>query len=494
DDLGKLKPKADIGIFIGYSKSSRGFRTYNRGTRKIIKTIHVKFDELTTMASKCKNLEPGTLEVSTDFDAPNTINNKDTPSTSSIIIDDNEGPQIVSTYEEPTSSISNDIVDESFQEDTAELNRNTFMNPLSSPVLEENHTLEQVIGDPSKPVMTRSRLNIDAEMCMYALTVSTIEPKNIKESMLDHSWIKSIQDELHQFQILNVWDLVKRPVKRNMIGVKWLWKNNTDAQNIVIRNKSRIVSKGYHQEEGIHFEESFFPIHQSHHGIFISHSQYTLEILKKHGIDGCDSISTPIATTKIDADLQAYSDANHTGCRDDFKSTSGEIQFLGDKLVSWSSKKQDCTAMSTAEAKQHMWDVPISAVEVEYRGVANAVVRLIKHIETCIHFVRDSVVTGQVRMLHVHSRCQYIDIFTKGIPNALFDEFPSSLSRDGNEPSERKPRKGQNQIKTGQKREACRSREKFKAVTVGRGRKTEQNIKRMAKNAKAIKSYSSLKE
>ncbi|GJU17055.1 hypothetical protein Tco_1145021 [Tanacetum coccineum] len=50
-------------------------------------------------------------------------------------------------------------------------------------------------------------------------------------------------------------------------------------------------------------------------------------------------------------ELIAYSDADHAGCNDDFKSTSGGIQFLGDKLVSWSSKKQDCTTMSTAEAE-----------------------------------------------------------------------------------------------------------------------------------------------
>ncbi|GKD61453.1 hypothetical protein Tco_1298962 [Tanacetum coccineum] len=62
-----------------------------------------------------------------------------------------------------------------------------------------DHPLEQVIGDPSKPVMTRSRLNTNAEVCMYALTVSTAEPKNIKEAMLRHNWIESMQDELHQF-------------------------------------------------------------------------------------------------------------------------------------------------------------------------------------------------------------------------------------------------------------------------------------------------------
>ncbi|GKC73102.1 retrovirus-related pol polyprotein from transposon TNT 1-94 [Tanacetum coccineum] len=58
DDLGNIKPKADIGIFVGYSESSRGFCIYNRRTKKIMETIHVKFDELTTMDSECNNLEP----------------------------------------------------------------------------------------------------------------------------------------------------------------------------------------------------------------------------------------------------------------------------------------------------------------------------------------------------------------------------------------------------------------------------------------------------
>nr|GEY17868.1 Gag-Pol polyprotein [Tanacetum cinerariifolium] len=53
-----MKPKAGIGIFIGYSESSRGFRIYNRRTKKIMETIHVKFDEITVMASECNNLEP----------------------------------------------------------------------------------------------------------------------------------------------------------------------------------------------------------------------------------------------------------------------------------------------------------------------------------------------------------------------------------------------------------------------------------------------------
>ncbi|GJW52448.1 retrovirus-related pol polyprotein from transposon TNT 1-94 [Tanacetum coccineum] len=126
--------------------------------------------------------------------------------------------------------------------------------------------------------------------------------------------------------------------------MKWLWKNKKDEDNIVIHNKARLVAKEYIQEEGVDFEESFAPIarlkavrmflayvahksftvykmnvktaflngplkkevhiHQSPRGIFINQLKYALEILKKHGMDKCDSIGTPMATTpQLDADL-----------------------------------------------------------------------------------------------------------------------------------------------------------------------------------------------
>ncbi|GJV25549.1 hypothetical protein Tco_1378244 [Tanacetum coccineum] len=236
-----MKSKADIGIFIRYSESSRGFRIYYCITWKIMETIHVKFDELTAMASKHNCLEPDTNhfnfedssaesnqtppkedsddlfgllyeeyyekrqpEVSTNSAAHTTLNNEDTPSSSTIFVDDNEAPQIVSTSEEPTSPISNDLADESIQEDNTDLDGNTFINPFltnqvpsimhefyqlhrSTEKWTKDHALEQVIGDPTKPVMTRSRLNTNAKIYMYALIVSTTEPKNIKEAMQDHS-------------------------------------------------------------------------------------------------------------------------------------------------------------------------------------------------------------------------------------------------------------------------------------------------------------------
>ncbi|GJY79929.1 gag-pol polyprotein [Tanacetum coccineum] len=144
--------------------------------------------------------------------------------------------------------------------------------------------------------------------------------------MLDHSWIESMQYELNQFKRLYVWELVERPTDRNVIKVKWLWKNKTDVKNTVIRNKSLLATKGYSQQEGIDFEESFAPVaglevvrmfvaYAAHKNFTISQMDVKTAFLnrpmkeevfhlKKHGMEKCDSISTPMATARIDADLQ----------------------------------------------------------------------------------------------------------------------------------------------------------------------------------------------
>nr|GEW91248.1 hypothetical protein [Tanacetum cinerariifolium] len=124
----------------------------------------------------------------------------------------------------------------------------------------KDHLLEQVIRNPSQSVRTRRQLESDGEMCMFSLTMNRTEPKNIKEAMADSAWIESMQEELHQFDRLEVWELVNRPLCKNVINIKWLWKNKHDEENTVIRNKSRLVAKGYAQKEGVDFEESFAPV------------------------------------------------------------------------------------------------------------------------------------------------------------------------------------------------------------------------------------------
>nr|GEW19455.1 hypothetical protein [Tanacetum cinerariifolium] len=136
-----------------------------------------------------------------------------------------------------------------------------FTNPLCAPTQEvaesSSHNIEQVHGNPSRPVQTRRQLATDHEMCMYALTVGTTEPKNIKEAMADSARIEAMQEETHQFDRLQVWELVDKPFGKTVIRLKWLWKNKKDEDQTVIRNKARLVAKGYAQEEGIDFEESF---------------------------------------------------------------------------------------------------------------------------------------------------------------------------------------------------------------------------------------------
>nr|GEZ18580.1 retrovirus-related Pol polyprotein from transposon TNT 1-94 [Tanacetum cinerariifolium] len=141
------------------------------------------------------------------------------------------------------------------------LNVSTFNQPqVSEYRWTKDHPLEQVRGNPLRPVQTRRQLATDPEMCMYALTVSTAEPKNIKEAMADSTWIQAMHEELHQFDRLQVWELVKEPSGKSIIRLKWLWKNKKDEDQTVIRNKARLVAKGYAQEEGIDSKESFAPV------------------------------------------------------------------------------------------------------------------------------------------------------------------------------------------------------------------------------------------
>nr|GFA11015.1 retrovirus-related Pol polyprotein from transposon TNT 1-94 [Tanacetum cinerariifolium] len=87
-----------------------------------------------------------------------------------------------------------------------------------------------------------------------------MESKNVKEAMTDPAWIDSMKEELLQFKRLDVWVLVSAPDNISPLTLKWLFKNKHDEEQTVIRNKSRLVVRGYRQEEGIDFEESFAPV------------------------------------------------------------------------------------------------------------------------------------------------------------------------------------------------------------------------------------------
>ncbi|GJS05336.1 retrovirus-related pol polyprotein from transposon TNT 1-94 [Tanacetum coccineum] len=204
---------------------------------------------------------------------------------------------------------------------------------------------------------------------------------------------------------------------------------------------------------------SFFlglQISQSPRGIFINQSKYASEIVKKYGLHSTDSVDTPmIENKKLDEDLQGkpvdatlyrgmigslmyltssrpdlnyvvclcarYVDDDHGGCRYTRRSTSGSAQFLGDKLVSWSSKKQKSTAISNYGFKFNK--IPLycdnkSAIALCCNNVQHS---RAKHIDIRYHFIKEQVENGIVELYFVRTEYQLADIFTKPLPRERFN-------------------------------------------------------------------------
>ncbi|GJX58316.1 zf-CCHC domain-containing protein [Tanacetum coccineum] len=193
----------------------------------------------------------------TATDAPNQRQqHHTTPSTSTTIAADTSSLNIQTTPETtsqapiqvPIVTANENIIQSETNKEYAQVDEEEFINIFS--------TQKQEQGDTS----TRRQLETNGEMCMFALTMSRTEPKNIKEAMADSACIKAMQKELHQFDRLDVWKLVDRLLCKNVINMKWIWKNKHDEENTVIHNKAHLVAKGYAQKEGIDFEESFAPV------------------------------------------------------------------------------------------------------------------------------------------------------------------------------------------------------------------------------------------
>nr|GFA99601.1 retrovirus-related Pol polyprotein from transposon TNT 1-94 [Tanacetum cinerariifolium] len=346
--------------------------------------------------------------------------------------------------------------------------------------------------------------------------------------MTDPAWIDSMQEELLQFKRIDAWVLV--PVLDNIspLTLKCLFKNKHDEEQTVIRNKSRLVMRGYRQEEGIDFEEFFalvarmeaikiflaYAAHKSFtmfqmdvktaflHGslkedvyvcqpkgfIDADHPSHVYKLKKalyglKKAPRACrpdivhatcyqakptekhltevkrifcylrGTVNTGLWYTKDSGfELTGFSDADYAGCKDTFKSTSGGAQFLGEKLVSWSSKKQDCTALLIAEVEyvslsaccaQVLWmrtqltdygfhfnKIPIycdskSAIAISCNPVQHS---RTKHIVVRYHFIKEHVEKGTIELYFVKMDYQLADIFTKAL---LADRFNYLVRRLG---------------------------------------------------------------
>ncbi|GJU02572.1 retrovirus-related pol polyprotein from transposon TNT 1-94 [Tanacetum coccineum] len=354
----------------------------------------------------------------TATDAPDQRQQQNiTPSTQTTIVVDTYPLIIQSTPETtcqaPSVTAIENIDQAELNVENAEVEENEFVNIFSTPVHGQgktssryvdssnmhtfyqrhpsknhwtrDHPLEQVIVNPSKSIRTRCRLETDGEMYMFALT-----------------------EELHQFDRLDVWELVDRPLCKNVINLKWLWKNKRDEENIVIRNKAGLVAKGYGQQEGI---DSFPPVAQLEAvRLFVAYDAHKSFLVYQMDVK-TTFLNEPLREEVYVNQPNGFVDPHHLdkvyhlkkalyGLKQASRARYDELSnFLvsngfskgGDKLVSWSSKKQDYTSMSSAEA--------------EYLSLSACYAQVKK---------------GIVELFFVETEYQLVDLFTKALSKDRF--------------------------------------------------------------------------
>ncbi|GJZ68388.1 retrovirus-related pol polyprotein from transposon TNT 1-94 [Tanacetum coccineum] len=360
EDLGKLQPTADIGIFVGYAPSRKGYRIYNKRTRRIMESMHVQFDELS---------EPmAPVQLSTG-PAPTFITH------GQISLGLIPNPVPVAPNVPPTNKELEILFQPKFDE---------YLDP---PCVERPISPAPEVSVPLNSAGTPSSTTIDQDAPSPSHSPSSLalQSLSLHQGIAAESTIR----EDNPFAPVELF----APVK-------------LDEYGDVLKNKARLVAKGYRQEEGIDFEESFAPVARIEAiRIFISNAAsknmtiYQMDVkttflngelkeevyicqlegfvdpdhpthvyrLKKalYGLKQAPRAWYQALPTKkhlealkrvfqylrgtinwglwypkdTDMALTVYADADHAGCQDTLRSTSGSAQFLGDKLVSWSLKK-----------------------------------------------------------------------------------------------------------------------------------------------------------
>ncbi|GJU88032.1 retrotransposon protein, putative, unclassified [Tanacetum coccineum] len=271
ENLAKLQPKADIDIFIGYAPTKKAFRIYNRHTRRIIETIHVDFDKLTAKAFQHSSSGPALHEITTATISsglvpnppPSTPVDRPTPEVIAPITEvvasepatstglpssttvDQDAPSPSNSQTTPKTQspvIPTYVEDDNHDLDVSHINNNLFFGILIPENVSEAYSSSDVI-----PTIVHTDSPNSEHITKWT-----------KDHPLDN--IITMQEELNEFERLEVWELFPHPNKVMVITLKWIYKVKLDELGGIIKNKARLVARGYRQEEGIDFEESFAPV------------------------------------------------------------------------------------------------------------------------------------------------------------------------------------------------------------------------------------------
>ncbi|KAJ9544511.1 hypothetical protein OSB04_024218 [Centaurea solstitialis] len=292
--LGKFDSKSEEGFLVGYATQCKGYRVFNSVTRIIEESENVKCNEHTPNAqgtgpnwlfdidsftNSFKTSEqdytgPSTQQVSEvqpqfvmfpipTIDPAEFCTNGDQGEDDQVEgdITPQAGDQTVETLSQPQSSQEDESTPE--QADT-NLSDSLQQEAPYQTRTQKNHPTTLVIGDVESPMLTRHKSKQAApsssHLSLISCFLSQEEPKKAHDAMKDPSWIEAMQEELLQFVLQHVWDLVDLPNGHRAIGTKWIFRNKKDERGIVIKNKARLVAQGYTQEEGIDYDEVFAPV------------------------------------------------------------------------------------------------------------------------------------------------------------------------------------------------------------------------------------------
>ncbi|GJT51339.1 retrovirus-related pol polyprotein from transposon TNT 1-94 [Tanacetum coccineum] len=388
DDLGKLQPKADIGIFVGYAPAKKAFRIYNKRTRVIIETIHVDFDELMAMAFEQFSSGPE-LQLMT-------------PGTSSSRLVPNLVPQppVVPPTKNDWDLLFQPMFDEYFNPPPCALSPVPVAVALQVVDLDGSPSSTSIDKDTPTTISTRKQLQTDAMWCYFDAFLTSVEPKNFKEAMLESSWIEAMQEEIHEFKRLEVWELVPCPDKVLLIKLKWIFKVKKDEFGGILKNKARLVTQGFRHEEGIDFEESFAPVSRI------------------EAIQGFVDQENPSHVYKLKKALYGLKQAPHVWY-DMLSSFLISQQFSKgavDPTLFKRKARNDLLLLTDHGFK--FTKIPLycdnkSAIALCCNNVQHS---RSKHIDVRYHFIKDQVENGVVELYFVRTEYQLAGIFTKALP------------------------------------------------------------------------------
>nr|GEV27976.1 retrotransposon protein, putative, unclassified [Tanacetum cinerariifolium] len=436
ENLGKLQPKVDIGIFIGYPLTKKAFWIYNRCIRRIVETFHVDFNELTAMASEQSSSGPALNKMT-----PATINSglMQKPSSSMLYVPpsrndwdllfqpmfkellnpppsvDHQAPEVIALIADVIPPIQAELTGSSsstsVDQDAPSPSKSQTTPETQSSIIPQD--VEEDINDIEVAHMGNDPL----------FGVPILEVTSAKSS----STIEAMQEELNEFERIEVWELVPRLDRVMVITLKWIYKVRLEELGGILKSKARLVA---HDDiifaastpelcdlfanlmcskfkMSIMGKISFFlglQISQSPKGIFINQSKYALESLKKYGFESCDPVDTPMVKKfKLDEDKEgkaidpshycAFIDADHDGCQDTRRSTSGSLL--------WPCIQQNSMYCDNKSA------IALCCNNVQHSRS--------KHIDIRYHFIKEQVENGVIELYFVNTEYQLADLFTKAL-------------------------------------------------------------------------------